>query len=102
MNKPTNVINYMMSIVTTINSFLFLFFSDLFGQPAPVASIMGWVFFILNAAFSLILLILVIVFVLLSVMSKNPDARFAPAKDDRFSFQRKSSIKHKSLTENWI
>ena len=75
-----------------------LFFSDLFGQPAPV-SIMGWVFFILNAAFSLILLILVIVFVLLSVMSKNPDARFAPAKDDRFSFQRKSSIKHKSLTE---
>ena len=60
---------------------------------------MGWVFFILNAAFSLILLILVIVFVLLSVMSKNPDARFAPAKDDRFSFQRKSSIKHKSLTE---
>lgn len=99
LNKPTNVINYMMSIVTTINSFLFLFFSDLFGQPAPVASIMGWVFFILNAAFSLILLILVIVFVLLSVMSKNPDARFAPAKDDRFSFQRKSSIKHKSLTE---
>ena len=99
LNKPTNVINYMMSIVTTINSFLFLFFSDLFGQPAPVASIMGWVFFILNAAFSLILLILVIVFVLLSVVSKNPDARFAPAKDDRFSFQRKSSIKHRSFTE---
>ncbi|CAI5758502.1 unnamed protein product [Candida verbasci] len=88
LNKPTNIINFMMSIVTTINSFLFLFFSDLFGQSAPVASIMGWVFFILNAAFSLILLILVLVFIILSISSKNPDARFQPAKDDRFSFQK--------------
>ncbi|ODV78456.1 TRP-domain-containing protein [Suhomyces tanzawaensis NRRL Y-17324] len=95
LNKPTNVLNYLISVVTTINSFLFLFFSDLFGQPAAVASIMGWVFFILNAAFSLILLILVIVFVGLSIISKNPDARFAPAKDDRFSFQQMNSAKQR-------
>ena len=96
LNKPTNIINYCISIVTTINSFLFLFFSGLFGQPAPVASVMAWIFFILNAAFALILLIFVIVFSSLSVLSKNPDARFAPAKDDRTSFQRKSSVKRKS------
>ncbi|KAI5950086.1 FLC1 [Candida theae] len=95
LNKPTNIMHYMIAIVTTINSFLFLFFSDIFGQPAQVASIMGWVFFILNAAFSFVLLIFIIVLSLFSVMSKNPDARFAPAKDDRFSFQRKSSIKNK-------
>ncbi|KAI5959589.1 FLC1 [Candida pseudojiufengensis] len=96
LNKPTNILNYMVAIVTTINSFLFLFFSDIFGQPAPVSSIMGWVFFILNAAFSLILLIFIIVLIVFSILSKNPDARFAPAKDDRFSFQRKSSVKNKT------
>lgn len=96
LNKPTNIINYCMAIVNTLNSFMFLFFSDLFGQPAPVASIMAWIFFILNAAFALILLIFIIVFSVLSVLSKNPDARFAPARDDRTSFQRMSSVKRKS------
>lgn len=100
LNKPTNIINYCMAIVITINSFLFLFFSGLFGQPAPVASIMAWVFFILNAAFALILLVFIIVFSVLSVISKNPDARFAPAKDDRTSFQRMSSVKRKSQFDN--
>lgn len=99
LNKPTNVINYVILVVTTINSFLFLFFSDLFGQPASVSSIMGWIFFILNAAFALVLLVVIIVLVVMSVISKNPDARFAPAKDDRFSFQRKSSVKHRHIGE---
>ena len=49
----------------------------------------------LNAAFSLILLLMIIVLTVLSVLSKNPDARFAPAKDDRTSFQRKDSIRKK-------
>ncbi|GEQ68956.1 hypothetical protein JCM33374_g2626 [Metschnikowia sp. JCM 33374] len=95
MNKSTNILNYCMAIVVTINSLLFVFFSDLFGQPAQVGSIMGWVFFVLNAAFSLVLLISIIVMSFMAVFSKNPDARFAPAKDDRTSFQRMSSLKHK-------
>lgn len=97
LNKPTNILNYLMSVVTTINSFLFLFFSDLFGQADPVASIMGWVFFILNAAFSFCLLMMIIAFITFVLISKNPDARFAPAKDDRTSFQRMSSVKHNSF-----
>ncbi|KAK7678162.1 hypothetical protein QCA50_018840 [Cerrena zonata] len=64
-----------------------------------VSSIMGWIFFILNAAFSLILLLMIIVLICLAITSKNPDARFAPAKDDRASFQRKSSVKRKSYTD---
>lgn len=95
LNKPTNIVSYCMAVVTTINSFLFVFFSDVFGQPAQVGSIMGWIFFILNAAFSLILLISIIVLIVLAVLSKNPDARFEPARDDRTSFQRQSSIKRK-------
>lgn len=95
LNKPTNVIAYCMAIVMTLNSFLFIFFSDVFGQPAQVASIMGWVFFILNAAFSLILLVSIIVLITMAVLSKNPDARFEPARDDRTSFQRQSSVKRR-------
>lgn len=95
MNKSTNILNYCMAVVICLNSFFFMFFSDVFGQPAQVGSIMGWIFFILNAAFSFVLLIMIIVLVLLAVISKNPDARFAPAKDDRTSFQRMSSMKHK-------
>lgn len=87
LNRPTNIINYLIAIVNTINSFLFTFFSGVYGQPAAVALIMGWVFFVLNAAFSLILLVMILVFTGFALLSKNPDSRFAPAKDDRFSFQ---------------
>lgn len=100
LDKSTNVVNYCVAIVNTINSFLFMFFSDLFGQPASVSSIMGWVFFILNAAFSLVLLVMIIVLIVMAVVSKNPDARFAPARDDRTSFQRQSSIKYKGQNPN--
>ncbi|ODV96821.1 hypothetical protein PACTADRAFT_48631 [Pachysolen tannophilus NRRL Y-2460] len=92
MDKPTNIINILINVVVTVNSFLFTFFSNLYGQPAPVAAIMGWVFFILNAAFSLILLLMIIVYACMAVFSKNPDARFAPAKDDRTSFQKRFNI----------
>ncbi|CDO92102.1 unnamed protein product [Kluyveromyces dobzhanskii CBS 2104] len=91
LDRATNILNILISTVTLVNSFLFLFFSDLFGQPHSVASIMAWVFFILNAAFSLILLILILVYVGFVIFSKNPDVRFRPANDDRTSFQRQSA-----------
>lgn len=96
LSKFTNIINILSSVVNTINSFLVLFFSDLFGQPELVSSIMGWIFFILNAAYSAVLLFMIVGFTALVLVSKNPDARFAPAKDDRTSFQRMSSIKQRS------
>ncbi|SCV01165.1 LAMI_0G09758g1_1 [Lachancea mirantina] len=92
LDRPTNILNILISTVTVVNSFLFMFFSDLFGQPMAVASVMGWVFFIMNAAFSLILLILILVFVSMVIFSRNPDLRFRPARDDRTSFQRSSQI----------
>ncbi|CAL9738481.1 flavin carrier protein 1 [Monosporozyma servazzii] len=92
LDKPTNIINICISTVTLVNSFLFLFFSDLFGQPYSVSAIMGWVFFILNAAFSFILLLMILAFIGMIIFSKNPDLRFKPAKDDRTSFQRRSTL----------
>lgn len=97
LDRQTNILNICISLVTTINSFLFLFFSDLFGQPYAVSAIMAWVFFILNAAFSFILLMMILAFTALALFSKNPDLRFKPAKDDRVSFQRRSVINNGTM-----
>lgn len=88
LDRPTNILNILISTVTLVNSFLFMFFSDLFNQNYSVSAVMGWVFFIMNAAFSLILLLMILGFILMITFSKNPDVRFKPAKDDRTSFQR--------------
>lgn len=93
LDKPTNIMNICISTVNTVNSLFFVFFSGLFHTPSAVASIMGLVFFFLNAAFSLILLLYILFFACIVVFSKNPDAKFSPAKDDRASFRRQ----HQSL-----
>ena len=47
---------------------------------------MGVVYFIMNAAFALILLILVLIAIGYAIFSKNPDNRYQPMRDDRGSF----------------
>lgn len=86
MDKATNVINIIACVIMTLNAFFFMFFSQLFGQPQAVASIMGVIFFVLNAAFSLILLLYTLITCGLVLLIKNPDSRYKPAKDDRASF----------------
>lgn len=98
LDRPTNILNIFISTVTLINSFLFLFFSDLFNQSYKVSAIMGWIFFVLNAAFSLILLLMILAFAVMILFTKNPDVRFKPARDDRRSFQRHSLIDNKGVT----
>lgn len=47
---------------------------------------MGVAFFIINAAFALILLILVLIASVYAIVSKNPETRYQPMRDDRGSF----------------
>lgn len=94
LNLATNILHCTTSIVVAINSFLVVFFSGLFTQPSKVSSVMGWVFFILNAAYSACLLILILIFLLLAFLTKNLDARFAPAGDDRASFREKNNARY--------
>lgn len=47
---------------------------------------MGVIFFVLNAAFALILLIMLLVASGYALFSKNPDVRYQPMRDDRGSF----------------
>ena len=51
-----------------------------------VTGVVGVIFFIINAAFSLILLIMVLVATIFAIVSKNPDTRYQPMRDDRGSF----------------
>lgn len=88
MDKRTNVLNITIALVNLLNAFFFTFFSRIYNQPPAVASIMGVIFFVLNCAFSLFLLIFTIVTCLIAIFSKNPDTRYHPAKDDRVYFLR--------------
>ncbi|ANB11424.1 FAD transporter FLC2 [Sugiyamaella lignohabitans] len=100
MDKTTNGFNIAIAAINFINSIFFLFFSQLFGQPPAVGSIMAVVFFVLNAAFSLILLIMIIVSCVWAIMSKNPDTRYQPMRDDRESFMKDNTgIEKKRGTE---
>jgi len=51
-----------------------------------VVGVMGVIFFIYSAAFSTILLIMVLVASIIAVVAKNPDTRYQPMRDDRGSF----------------
>ena len=56
-----------------------------------VAGIMGVFLFAYNAIFALVLLIMVLVSSVYAMVSKNPDTRYQPMRDDRGSFIKSQS-----------
>jgi hypothetical protein len=86
MDKRTNAFNIIIHLVNFFNSLMFLFFSNLFGQPAVVSSVCAVVLFVVNAVLALFLLIFTIITCALALIYKNPDTRYQPMKDDRVSF----------------
>ena len=55
-------------------------------MQAIVTGVMGVIFFVYNAAFSLVLLIMLLVSSGFALFTKNPDTRYQPMRDDRGSF----------------
>ncbi|ABN68240.2 predicted protein [Scheffersomyces stipitis CBS 6054] len=86
MDKRTNAFNITIAVISTLNALFFMFFSFVFRQPHVVASVMGVVYFVINAVFALFCLIFTVVTCVLALLYKNPDARYQPMKDDRVSF----------------
>ncbi|KAF1937627.1 TRP-domain-containing protein [Clathrospora elynae] len=86
MDKKTNGFNIAIAAVNFISSFFLLMFTEVFKQPAIVTGVMGVIFFIINAAFSLILLLMLLVSSGFALFTKNPDTRYQPMRDDRGSF----------------
>lgn len=86
MDKKTNAFNISIQVINFLNSIFLLIFTDVFSEPGIVAGAIGIIFFFINAAFSLVLLILLLVASGFALFSKNPDVRYAPMRDDRGSF----------------
>ncbi|EEH36557.1 DUF907 domain-containing protein [Paracoccidioides lutzii Pb01] len=86
MDKKTNIFNISIAAVNFFNVILLLFFTQVFNQPGLVTGIMGVVLFVVNAVFALILLVLVLISSVYAIVSKNPDTRYQPMRDDRGSF----------------
>jgi hypothetical protein len=91
MDKKTNVFNISIAAVNFLNVIFLLFFTAIFGQPTLVTGVMGVIFFVYNAVFALILLLLVLVASVYAILSKNPDTRYQPMRDDRGSFIKSNS-----------
>lgn len=100
MDTRTNVFNILIHLVNFFNSIMFLFFSNLFGQPQVVSSVCAVVLFVVNAVFALFLLIFTIVTCSLAIIYKNPDTRYQPMKDDRVSFIPRSTVPEKNNKED--
>lgn len=91
MDKKTNGFNIAICVINFISAIFLLVFSNIFGQPGIVTGVMGVIFFIYNAAFSTILIVIVLVASFIAVFSKNPESRYQPMRDDRGSFIKSQS-----------
>ncbi|KAG2415310.1 hypothetical protein HFD88_006501 [Aspergillus terreus] len=91
MNRKTNVCCIAIAVVNLLNAVFLLIFSAVFDQPPIISGVMGVVFFVYNAACTLILLLMVLVASAYALASKNPDTRYQPMRDDRGSFLRSYS-----------
>lgn len=86
MDKKTNIFNISIAAVNFLNTIFLLFFSQVFGTPPMVSSIMGVIFALVNVIFAIVLLILVLIASIYAIVSKNPEVRYQPMRDDRGSF----------------
>jgi hypothetical protein len=85
-DKPTNAMNIAICAVNFVNGVLLMIFTNIFGGPGLLIGVSGVIFFAVNAIFSLVLLIIILVAVGYSLFRTNPDARYPMIADNRASF----------------
>jgi hypothetical protein len=88
MDKSTNSFNIAICAMNFINAIFLFIFTDVFGLPRLVIGVVGVVLWIANAAFSLVLLLMLIVTTGLVLFRNNPDTRYQYMNDDRTSFMK--------------
>ncbi|KAL2105221.1 hypothetical protein VUR80DRAFT_8745 [Thermomyces stellatus] len=98
MDKRTNSFNIAICAVNFINAVFLFIFTNVFGAPGLVTGVVGVVLFFLNAIFSLVLILMLIISTTLTFFRPNPDARYQFMADDRASFM-KSQTQLTTTTE---
>ncbi|KAF4999368.1 hypothetical protein FGRMN_2509 [Fusarium graminum] len=91
MDKSVNSFNIAIFVFNFLNAIMLFIFTNVLGMPPMGPSVTGVVLFFANAAFSLILLIMIIVSSIVVFLRKNPDARYQFMADDRASFMKSRS-----------
>lgn len=86
MDKSTNSFNIAICSMNFVNAILLFVFTDVFTLPPLVIGVVGVVFWIANAAFALILLLMLIITTGIVLFHNNPDTRYQTMNDDRASF----------------
>ncbi|KAF9767274.1 hypothetical protein IL306_000178 [Fusarium sp. DS 682] len=100
MDKSLNSFNIAIFVLNFLNAICLFIFTNVLGMPKMGPSVTGLVVFVANAAFSLILLIMIIVSSALVFWRKNPDARYQSMADDRASFMKsRSSTQIDTMTQ---
>lgn len=92
MDRKTNIFNISIASINMVNSIFLVVFSGIFHEPGLVKGVMGVVFFIINAVFALVLLLLVLGSSCYSLFSRNPETRYQPMRDDRGSFIKSNQL----------
>ncbi len=88
MDKSTNSFNIAICAMNFINAIFLFVFTDVFGLPRLVIGVVGVVLWIANAAFALILLLMLIITTGIVLFHNNPDTRYQFMNDDRTSFMK--------------
>jgi hypothetical protein len=86
MDKPTIVISISICAVNFVNAVLLLIFTGIFNGPGLLVGVAGVVFFVVNAVFALVLLLVVLTAVVYSIIQSDPEMRYQPVADNRASF----------------
>ncbi|KAH7347469.1 DUF907 domain-containing protein [Plectosphaerella cucumerina] len=86
MDRSTNILNIAICVVNFLNAIFLFLLANVFNAPGLLVGISGILIFIVNAIFSLVLLLLVIGSSVVVFWRKNPDTRYRAMDDDRVSF----------------
>ncbi|KAL2255654.1 hypothetical protein VTK26DRAFT_2940 [Humicola hyalothermophila] len=88
MDKKTNAFNIAICAINFVNSIFVMVFTEVFNQPPLVTGVVGVVLWLVNAIFSLILLLMLIGSTIFVFFRENPDGRYQFMADDRTSFMK--------------
>ena len=86
-DRRANIFNISITVVSFVNAVFLIFFVDIFNQPSIMTGIMGVVFFVYNAIFTLIFLIIATVAAARAIFSKkqSPKNPYQPIQESHSS-----------------
>lgn len=86
-DREANVLRTTVAVINFVNAFFIFIFSNVCNQPTLMTGIMGVLFFIYNALFTLALLVLLLMGLYSAIRLQEPTGKYRRLSDDRNSFQ---------------